>query len=98
MKKKLIFATGVIALMVVSFTYAAVKSVYIRYYNKDSKTYTYDVKIGGSTTKVEFGSSRTASVTIQGGGSSAVIKTNCGDVTVNDGANIEIKDGCIIVK
>ncbi len=97
MKKKLIFVTVILAL-VAGIGYSAVKSVYIRYYNKDSKTYTYDVKIGGSTTKVEFGSSRTASVTIQGGGSSAVIKTNCGDVTINDGANIEIKDGCIIVK
>ncbi|MFL5730789.1 MAG: hypothetical protein ACJ75J_14975 [Cytophagaceae bacterium] len=97
MKKKLMIFSGIFMLMA-GISFAAINSVYLRYYNKDSKTYVYDVKIGGSTSKVEFGSSRTASVTIQGGGSSAVIKTNCGDVTVKDGDNIEIKDGCITVK
>jgi hypothetical protein len=98
MKTKVIFTTGIIALLIAGATYAAIQSVYLRYYNKDSKTYVYDVKISGTTTSVEFGSSRTASVTIQGGGSSAVIKTNCGDVTVKDGDNIEISNGCITVK
>ncbi len=98
MKSKVIFTAGILVLVVVSFAYAAIKSVNLRYYNKDSKTYVYNVKIGGSTNQVEFGSSRTASVTIQGGGSSAVIETNCGNVTVSDGDNIEIKDGCISVK
>jgi hypothetical protein len=73
-------------------------SVTIRYYNKDSKTHTMKVKIAGSTKTVEFGSSRTASVTIQGGSSECVIETSCGKVTVKDGQSIEIVDGCIKVK
>jgi hypothetical protein len=74
MKRKLILSLSLVVLLA-GFVYSSVNSVYLRYYNKDSKTYVYDVVIGGSTTKVEFGSSRTASVTIQGGGSDAVIKT-----------------------
>jgi len=73
-------------------------AVTLRYYNKDSKTYTFKVKISGSTTTVEFGGSRTASVTIQGGSEEAVITCECGDVKVKQGDNIEIKDGCITVK
>lgn len=73
-------------------------SVYIRYYNKDSKTYKFEVKIGGSTRTVEFGSSRTASTTIQGGGSDCEIKTECGWVKIDNNSKIEIKDGCITVK
>ncbi len=98
MKRKLIFTTTVLSLLIIGIAYSAIKTVYIRYYNKDSKSYTFNAKIGGSTTTVEFGSSRTASVTIQGGGSTAVIETNCGNVTVKDGDNIEIKDGCISIK
>lgn len=67
----------------------------LRYYNKDSKTHEFKVKTCGSTKEVEFGSSRTASVTIQTGCSDAVIYTDCGEVTVKDGMKITIKDGCI---
>jgi len=73
-------------------------NVTIRYYNKDSKTHTMTVKIAGSSKTVEFGSSRTATVTIQGGSSECVIETSCGSITVKDGATIEIVDGCIKVK
>ena len=73
-------------------------SVYIRYYNKDSKTHTFKVKIAGSTKTVEFGSGRTSSVTIQGGSEEAEIETDCGWVTISDDSKIEIKDGCITVK
>lgn len=73
-------------------------NVTIRYYNKDSKTHKMTVKIAGSSKTVEFGSSRTASVTIQGGSSECVIETSCGSITVKDGATIEIVDGCIKVK
>lgn len=93
MKKKL-FTLAVALLFIVSFVQAGVT---LRYYNKDSKTHTMEVKISGSSKTVEFGSSRTASVTIQGGSSECVIETSCGKVTVKDGDNIEIKDGCIKV-
>ena len=78
MRRKITFVTSIIALLVVSFTYATINGISLRYYNKDSKTYVYDVKIGGRATKLEFGGSRTATVTIQGGSSSDVIVTNCG--------------------
>lgn len=77
---------------------SAAAAVTLRYYNKDSETYTFKVKISGSTTTVEFGSSRTASVTIQGGSTEAVISCACGDVKVKSGDNIEISKGCITVK
>tara|TARA_B100000678_G_C18081799_1_gene451032 strand:+ start:336 stop:626 length:291 start_codon:yes stop_codon:yes gene_type:complete len=70
-------------------------AVTIRYYNKDSKTHKFEVKIAGSSKTVEFGSSRTSTVTIQGGDDEAQIKTDCGWVTVKDDAHITIKDGCI---
>ena len=94
MKKKLFLTISAI-LLIVTMMDAAVT---IRYYNKDSKTHTMTVKIAGSSKTVEFGSSRTASVTIQGGSSECVIETSCGSVTVKDGQTIEIVDGCIKIK
>jgi len=67
----------------------------LRYYNKDSNDHEWKVKTCGSTKTVEFDKSKTASVTIQTGCSDAVIYTDCGEVTVKDGDNITIKDGCI---
>lgn len=75
--------------------YTAMSAITIRYYNKDSKEYTFKVKMDGSSKEVTFGGSRTASVTIQGGGRTCIIETKCGNVEIKDGANIEIKDGCI---
>jgi hypothetical protein len=71
--------------------------VTIRYYNKDSKDYTMKVTMDGQTKEVKFSGSRTASVTIQGSGTKCTIETSCGKVEIKDGANIEIKDGCIKV-
>ncbi len=94
MKKKL-----AILLALCLFTVGTVNaSAYIRYYNKDSETWKFEVKIAGSTKTVEFGSSRTASVTIQGGSEDCEIKTECGWVKVTDDSKIEIKAGCITVK
>ena len=94
MKKKLFLSIAVF-LLAVTFMSA---NVTIRYYNKDSKEHTMSVKIAGSSKTVTFGGSRTATVTIQGGSSECVIETSCGNITVKDGASIEIKDGCIIIK
>lgn len=80
---------------VVSMVEAAVT---LRYENKDSKTHKMEVKISGSKKTVEFGSSRTSSVTIQGGSSECVIKTSCGEVKVKSGDRVIIKDGCIKVQ
>ena len=93
MKKKIILLLSALFFSA-AFLDAAVT---IRYYNKDSNTHVMKVKISGSSKTVEFGSSRTSTVTIQGGDNTCVIETSFGNVTVNDGANIEIKNGCIKV-
>ncbi|MEM6830582.1 MAG: hypothetical protein AAF551_08685 [Bacteroidota bacterium] len=87
-----------ILIALVAITFSLNASVYLRYYNKDSQEWTFKVKIAGSTKEVEFGSSRTSSVTIQGGSEEAEIETECGWVTVSDDDRIEIKDGCITIK
>ena len=92
--KKLTFT----ALALFTFVFAANANVYIRYYNKDSKTHKFNVRIAGSSKTVEFGGSRTSSVTIQGGSEKAEIETECGWVTISDDSKIEIKDGCITVQ
>lgn len=91
--KKIVLCTALVACMVST----AFSAVTIRYYNKDSKAHTMAVKMDGSQKTVTFDASKTASVTIQGGGTSCIIETSCGRVEVKDGANITIKDGCISV-
>jgi hypothetical protein len=82
----------------VFFTVNAFAAVTVRYYNKDSKQYVWNAVCSGTNLTVTFDSSRTSSTTIQGSGP-CTVKTDSGDtVTLNDGANIEIKDGKITVK
>ncbi len=73
-------------------------TVYLKYSNKDSKKWKFEVKIGGSTRTVEFNSSTTGAVTIQGGGDDCEVKTECGWVKLEDDDKIEIKNGCITIK
>ncbi len=74
-------------------------SVYIKYYNKDSKDYKFKVTMDGSTKEVEFKGSTTSATTVQGGGTKCIIETSCGKVEVKTDDKVEIKDGCIkIVK
>lgn len=94
MKKKLFLTVAVLGLTVST----AFSALTIRYYNKDSKSVTLKVKIDGSTKEVTFDGGKTSSVTIQGGAKEAVIITSCGEVKIKDGANIEVKDGCIKIK
>jgi len=86
---------------VIAFICIAVPSfagVSLRYHNGDSSDYKFDVRISGSSTTVEFGHSRTATVTIQGGGSTAEITTSSGKVMVKDGDTVEIRNGKVEVK
>ncbi len=82
-----------IAILFTSSTVFA--GVYLKYYNKDSKTYKWKVKTCGSTKEVEFGSGRSAATTIQTGCGDAIIYTDCGEIKVKDGDKITIKNGCI---
>lgn len=94
MKKKL----GLVLIALVFLQVSAFAGVTLRYYNKDSQSYEFNVKISGSSKTVYFGGSKTSTVTIQGGSSKCIIKTSNGDVEVEDGDNIEIKNGKITVK
>jgi hypothetical protein len=94
LKHALVLASLAIAPVFFTPTEAEAK-VYISFYNKDSETHKFKVRIGGMDKEVEFGNSRTSSVTIQGGGDVCVIETKCGKIEVKDGAKVEIKDGCI---
>lgn len=85
-------------LLLVVFIGTLSAAITLRYQNDDSQTYKFKVKISGSTTEVEFGGSRTASVTIQGSAEEAIITCKCGDVKVKQGDHIRIKDGCIKVQ
>jgi hypothetical protein len=87
--KKLILSTLVLVAI------AAQSAVTVRYLNRDSKAYTFKVKIDGSYKEVTFDASKTSSVTIQGGATECIVYTNCGEVTLKGGDSIEVKDGCI---
>lgn len=94
MIKKQLIAAIVLTLLTAQSVHA---SVTVRYSNKDSQTHKMDVKISGNSKVVEFGGSRTTSLTIQGG-DRADIKTSCGKVSLKTGDKIEIKNGCIKIK
>jgi len=94
-KKSIIATLACLALLLVSAT--AIAGVTVRYHNGDSTTYKLDAVCHGSKYKVEFGSSRTASVTIQGS-SPCTVKTPKGDITLKGGEKIEIKNGKFTIK
>lgn len=70
----------------------------VRYYNKDSKTYKWEVKINGNIRSIEFRSSTAGTASVSLSGDKIEIKTDCGWVTVQDGDRIVIKDGCITIE
>ncbi len=85
----------ILSFSLVLFAFNMFGYVTILYYNKDSKEQVMKVTMDGNHSEVKFSASTTSSVTIQGGGTKCTIETSCGKVEVKDGANIEIKDGCI---
>ena len=88
---KIILSVVLLALFGVN----AFASVYIKYYNKDSQKHTFVVKLDGQTKEVTFNGSTSGATSIQGSGTKAIVKINCGDVEVADNSKIEIKNGCI---
>lgn len=88
--KKLLAATGFAAIAgIASLAYA---SATLRYYNEDSKDYTWKATCSGSDYDVKFEHSRTSSVTIQGS-TPCMLHTPGGDLKITGDANIRIKDG-----
>ncbi|MFM9265569.1 hypothetical protein [Tychonema sp. BBK16] len=94
MKKSLILGSAIV-LSTLFLPTSVFGSVYIQYYNKDSKKYVMKVEMDGNTKEVTFNASTTSASTVQGTGKVGIIETPCGKVEIKDGAKIEIKDGCI---
>lgn len=93
--KKLFATTGFLA--IVGMATAAYASATLRYYNEDSKDYTWKATCSGSEYKVTFDHSKTSSVTIQGS-TPCTIHTPSGDVKINGDAKVHIKDGKLTVE
>jgi len=89
--KKIILGLALVSMMGMN----AFASVYIRYYNKDSTTWKFVVKMDGSTKEVVFNASTSGATTIGGSGTKAIVTTKCGDIEIANDSKIEIKDGCI---
>lgn len=87
-----------LAIVFMATTAATYYSFTVRYHNADGQAYTFRAKMRGSTTTVKFSPRSTSSVTIQGGGKTAIISCHCGDVAVSQGDRIEIKKGCITTR
>lgn len=90
MKKFILTLVAFGALSISSFG-----SVKIHYFNKDSKSQTFKVKIDGSYTEVTFAPNKTSNITVPGSATECIIYTSCGEVTINGGDKIEIRNGCI---
>ncbi len=87
-----------IALTVALIFVAGLARAYsIPYYNRDSKTHTFEVKINGSKYEITFTSSTTGTASCPPGADVAEILCECGWVTVKNGQKVEIKDGCVKV-
>lgn len=67
----------------------------VPYYNRDSKTYTFEVKINGSTREITFKGSTSGTAHCPPTADEAEIKSSCGWIKVKNGQKVEIKDGCI---
>jgi hypothetical protein len=67
----------------------------VPYYNKDSKTYTFEVKINGSTREITFKGSTSGTANCPPTADVAEIKSECGWLKVKSGQKVVIKDGCL---
>ncbi len=93
--KKLLAGAGV--LVVLGTATLAFASATLRYYNEDSKDYTWKATCSGSEYDVTFDHSKTSSVTIQGS-TPCIIHTPNGDVKITGDAKVHIKDGKLTVE
>ena len=76
---------------------AAFSNVLVNCDNKDDKGYFMKIKIDGAYKEIKIESGMKAHITIQGSNSSCYFVTSCGEVEVNNGDNITIKDRCVTV-
>jgi hypothetical protein len=90
MKAKLLMLTVVFLCLT---TVASAFSV--PYYNKDSKTYTFTVKINGSEREITFKGSTSGTAHCPPSADDCEIQSECGWVKVKNGQKVIIKDGCL---
>ncbi len=86
--KNLIAAIGLVAVTAT----AAFAGPTLRYYNEDSKDYTWEATCSGSKYSVTFDHSKTSSVTIQGS-APCTLHAPSGDIKLTGDAKLHIKDG-----
>jgi len=90
--KKLLFASVALLLSATAFC-----SVTVRYSNSDDKGYYMTVKIDGEEKVVKIENGTSGTVTIKGGNNACRFVTECGEIEVNDGDEIQVKGRCISV-
>ena len=84
------------ALLMLGTTIAQAFSV--QYYNRDSKKYTWEIKVNGNLREITFNASTSGTANSPSSGDKCEIKCECGWVEIQKGQKIEIKDGCITIK
>jgi hypothetical protein len=94
MKKLATAASLASILFAASVAYA---SMTLRYYNEDSKDYTWKATCSGSEYSVTFDHSKTSSVSIQGS-TPCIIHAPNGDVKFTGDAKVHIKDGKLTIE
>nr|HEX4315394.1 hypothetical protein [Kofleriaceae bacterium] len=75
----------------------AYASATLRYYNEDSKDYTWKATCSGTDYDVTFDHSKTSSVTIQGS-TPCTLHTPNGDVKITGDAKVHIKNGVLSIE
>lgn len=91
MKLKAIFFIALFLLSTVAEAFS------VKYYNRDSKTYTWEIKVNGNVREITFNASTSGTANSPSSGDECEIKCECGWVKIEKGQKIEIKDGCIKV-
>ncbi len=89
---KKLSALLVLGMSLISLSASA--AITVTYHNGDSKDHKFDAICSGSKYEVKFDHSTTGSATIQGSGP-CTVKHAGGEIKLNQGDKIEIKDGKI---
>lgn len=90
---KKLFLSATLAMLACS----AFANVLVQYENQDAQGYFMKVKIDGAYKEVKIENGKISKLDIQGSNSACIFVTSCGEVEVNNGDVIIIKNRCITV-
>jgi len=79
------------------FAGSAFCSVTVHYDNRDDKGYIMTVKMDGEYKEVKIENGAKGTVVIKGGNNACFFVTSCGEIEVNNGDKIYVKDRCVTV-